>query len=1199
MTLASGDIAFVGINTAGGPDDWVAFVALADIPAGTVIYFSDNELTTATTATFNTGESYTKWTAPAAGIAAGTVVTLTNFDIAGGPAANLGTVAAVTFSGSANRGFSQTTDSVYAYLAASDATVDTPTVHLARINLGNAEDGVAPSAGSAAAQISFTTGQEGAVFSGLHSGYASFADLRTAIDNPANWTLTTGATLISTLNTSTFTASTPATIAIDDVSIAEGNSGTSVMTFTVTRSNNSGAFSVDYATADQTATAGSDYAAATGTLSFAAGGELTRTVSVTINGDTAVETAETLAVNLTNVVNTSGTATIADAQGIGTITNDDTAPATPKPLVASGDVDQDSAIVWAKVGAAGAVIIDVSKDAGFTQIAATKQVTAGDLTVPAKVSFGDLTAGTDYFYRVTDASGQVTTGKFSTPAANTDGIAGAQTHAGLTFGATGDWRGELAPYPAVGNVAAQNLDVFVILGDTIYADYASPAVPAGQATTLAEYRDKQAEVYAAHAGSNTLSDLRASTSILATIDDHEVTNDFAGAAAASTDARFNTATGLINETALYKNGVQAFTEYNPIEATTYSGTGEAHFDGKPNLYRDVSFGQDASVIVLDARSFRDKELAPVTDLTSTTQVTNFLVQSFDSSRTMLGNTQFAALKQSLLDAQLNGQTWKFVMLPEPIQNLGVLGAEDRYEGYAAERTALLRFINDNGIKNVVFISADIHGTVTNNLTYQEYPGGPQIATSAWEITTGSVAFDAPFGQTVDALGVAAGLISAQNQAFYNSLPIAPDADSTPNDKDDFIKSVVNQQVTALGYDPIGLNSNLAQANGKIDATLISGDYLITHDYGWTKFAIDPVTQELRVTTYGTPYYSAAQAAADPAAIAAQTVSVVGEFTVRAETGSVSETLLGTAGADLIDGRFGNDTIDAGAGDDGYGSDKIMAGDGIDSVFAGVGDDVVFGGAGNDGIAGEQGNDALTGDGGNDYILGGSGDDILDGGLDNDSLFGGDGFDLVNGGDGADSIDGGAGIDTIYGGAGDDYIAGGADGDNIYGDAGDDGIFGGGGIDVIRGGDGNDSLDGGADADYVYGDAGVDWIFGQTGNDSLFGAIAAEQAVVAGLADAGADILDGGAGGDILTGGAGADIFSFATAWGDDRIQDFEDGIDHINLVGLTGLTQFNQLTISQVGADTLLTFGGNSITLVATTATAITTDDVLLNGNPF
>ncbi|WGM37571.1 Calx-beta domain-containing protein [Caulobacter sp. NIBR1757] len=122
-------------------------------------------------------------------------------------------------------------------------------------------------------------------------------------------------------------------VSVNDVSIVEGDSGTSVLTFTVTRTSNEGAFTIDYATAADTAFAGSDYVASSNTLTFTQGGDLTQTVSITINGDLDIETAEQFFLNLSNVVNTVGVATVTDAQGIGTITNDDFPP-----TVSIGDV---------------------------------------------------------------------------------------------------------------------------------------------------------------------------------------------------------------------------------------------------------------------------------------------------------------------------------------------------------------------------------------------------------------------------------------------------------------------------------------------------------------------------------------------------------------------------------------------------------------------------------------------------------------------------------------------------------------------------------------------------------------------------------------------------------------------------------------------------------------------------------------------
>ncbi len=132
-------------------------------------------------------------------------------------------------------------------------------------------------------------------------------------------------------------------LSINDLpNITEGDSGTSTATFTVRLSAASGqTVTVNYATADGTATAGSDYVATNGTLTFNPG-DTTKSIAVTINGDTSVEPDETFIVNLSSV---SATATISDSQGQGTIKNDDVAPSadlsisktTPSVVVVPGN----------------------------------------------------------------------------------------------------------------------------------------------------------------------------------------------------------------------------------------------------------------------------------------------------------------------------------------------------------------------------------------------------------------------------------------------------------------------------------------------------------------------------------------------------------------------------------------------------------------------------------------------------------------------------------------------------------------------------------------------------------------------------------------------------------------------------------------------------------------------------------------------
>ncbi len=106
---------------------------------------------------------------------------------------------------------------------------------------------------------------------------------------------------------------------INDVTVLEGDSGITNAIFTVTLlGSNTDAVTVDYATADGTATAGEDYTATSGTLTFNPG-ETTQTVTVEVIGETNGELDENFFLNLSNASN----GEIVDNQGIGTIDTDD------------------------------------------------------------------------------------------------------------------------------------------------------------------------------------------------------------------------------------------------------------------------------------------------------------------------------------------------------------------------------------------------------------------------------------------------------------------------------------------------------------------------------------------------------------------------------------------------------------------------------------------------------------------------------------------------------------------------------------------------------------------------------------------------------------------------------------------------------------------------------------------------------------
>ena len=163
-----------------------------------------------------------------------------------------------------------------------------------------------------------------------------------------------------------------AVFTIDNVTANEGNAGAAAFTFTVTRSQTAGLATVDFASADGTATAGSDYTAAAGTLTFP-DTVATQTLTVNVSGDATFENSELFTVNLSNP--SAGT-TIGQGTGTGTITNDDA-----QPTLGIADVSLVE-------GNAGTTVFSFT----VTLSNPSKQT----ITVLANTADGSATAGTDY-----------------------------------------------------------------------------------------------------------------------------------------------------------------------------------------------------------------------------------------------------------------------------------------------------------------------------------------------------------------------------------------------------------------------------------------------------------------------------------------------------------------------------------------------------------------------------------------------------------------------------------------------------------------------------------------------------------------------------------------------------------------------------------------------------------------------------------
>ena len=184
-------------------------------------------------------------------------------------------------------------------------------------------------------------------------------------------------------------------LSIGDASVGEG-AGNAVFTVTLSEAS-ADEVTVDYATTDDTATAGDDYTTTSGTLTFVAG-DRTKTISVPVVNDTDDEGDETFTVTLSAPSN----ATLLDGTATGTILDDDGEPPPSLPELSIGDAA-------------------VPEDAGNAVFTVTlSALSASAVTVGYETSDGTATAGDDY----TTTSGTLTigagdrTGTISVPVLN-------------------------------------------------------------------------------------------------------------------------------------------------------------------------------------------------------------------------------------------------------------------------------------------------------------------------------------------------------------------------------------------------------------------------------------------------------------------------------------------------------------------------------------------------------------------------------------------------------------------------------------------------------------------------------------------------------------------------------------------------------------------------------------------------------------
>ena len=174
--------------------------------------------------------------------------------------------------------------------------------------------------------------------------------------------------------------------------------------------------------------------------------------------------------------------------------------------------------------------------------------------------------------------------------------------------------------------------------------------------------------------------------------------------------------------AIYTAGVRAFRDYSPVAYSPDLG-----------LYRSVRWGRHLELFFLDQRSFRSgkataacgNDLAPTAPQAVREAFAALapglrnpvppacLAAINDPSRTMLGARQYEVFTNAI---KASKATWKVVVNQVPIQQYYAL-PYDRWEGYAAERERLLRFLQQN-TKNVVFLTTDTHANLINEVRFR-------------------------------------------------------------------------------------------------------------------------------------------------------------------------------------------------------------------------------------------------------------------------------------------------------------------------------------------------------------------------------------------------------------------------------------------------------------------------------------------------
>lgn len=448
--------------------------------------------------------------------------------------------------------------------------------------------------------------------------------------------------------------------------------------------------------------------------------------------------------------------------------------------VASGDVNADSAVIWSRTDRPARMIVEYATSETFwdaRRIVGPAALDGSDFT--AKTVITGLPAGEQIFYKVSFES-LSELGLYSKPT-----LGSFRTAPFLARPTRVVWGGDVCGQGFGINLALGGMktfetmrslqpDLFIHSGDSIYADNPLEPVHAkvpSWVNICTEAKSKVAETLAEFHGNHqyNLMDqnvrrFNAEVPSLVQWDDHETTNNWYPGKVMEKEKGYNEPSAMV----LAARAKKAFFDYYPTRQ---------HPDDPERIYRKVSYGPLFEVFLLDQRSYRGPN-------TSNDQTT------IDATSAFMGREQLDWLKASLLASK---STWKVIASDMPI-GLVVGDGPGKFEaaaqgdhgpalGRELEFLELFQFLKANGIKNVVWVTADVHYAAAH---YYD-PSKAKVAhfDGFWEFVAGPLhagtfgpgKLDQTFGPEVVFNSIPEGFGNGQNPGegyqFFGTLDFDP------------------------------------------------------------------------------------------------------------------------------------------------------------------------------------------------------------------------------------------------------------------------------------------------------------------------------------------------------------------------------------------------------------------------------------------